>query len=71
LGVWEPTFVAFGGLFFFVLDPLYLGGYNFFNSILFLTIFSASSVPIGGTQVLFGHKKTTKPSPWIQPTLSA
>jgi hypothetical protein len=43
--------------------PLF-GGHNFLNYILFLTIFNASNVPIEGVQVLFGHKKTTKPSPW-------
>jgi len=33
LGAWEPTFVAFGGLFFEFLT------HNFFNYIPFLTIF--------------------------------
>jgi hypothetical protein len=37
----EPTFVMFDGLFFWVFDPFHFGDHNFINSIPFLTIFSA------------------------------
>jgi hypothetical protein len=61
VGVWELAFVTFGGLVFLVLDPFTLGCCNFFNSISFLTIFSAQDVPIGGIQVLFKHQKQWNP----------
>jgi len=51
----------FGGLFFWILDPLYFGGRNFLNSNMFLTIFDVLDVPIGGVQVLFGHQKQQSP----------
>jgi len=57
VGVWEPAFVAFGGLFFWVFDPLYFEGHNFLNYISFVTIFSALDAPIGKIQVLFKHQK--------------
>jgi len=50
-------FVAFSGLFFEFLTPLYFGGCNFPNSNLFLTIFSAPNVPIKKVQVLSRHQK--------------
>jgi hypothetical protein len=56
VGVWEPTFVAFGSLLFEFLTPFILKGHNFLNSIPFLMIFSAPNVPIGGVQILFRHK---------------
>jgi hypothetical protein len=46
LGVWELAFVVFDGFFFDFLTPSTLGGCNFLNSIMFLTIFSAPHVPI-------------------------
>jgi hypothetical protein len=61
LGVQKLVFVAFGGLIFKVIDPLYLGGRNFFNSIPFLTIFNAPHALIGGVQVFFGHHKQWSP----------
>jgi hypothetical protein len=61
LGVWKPTFVVFGGLFFEFLTPSILRGHNFFNSISFFTIFSALDAPIGGVQVLFRRKKKWSP----------
>jgi hypothetical protein len=45
-------------LFFFeLLTPSTLGGHNFLNCILFLTIFNVPNVPIKKVQVLFGHQK--------------
>ncbi len=57
MGVWEPAFVVFGGLFFEFLTPSILRGHNFFNSIPFFTIFNALDAPIEGVQVLFRRKK--------------
>jgi hypothetical protein len=51
--VWERTFVSFGDL---VLSLSILKGHNFLNSILFLTIFSASNASIE-VQVLFKIQK--------------
>jgi hypothetical protein len=70
LGVQESTFVAFGGLFFWVLEPLYFGGHNFLSSIPFLMIFSVLYVPIERVQVFFGHQKQQNPPlgsclPWM------
>ncbi len=45
--VWELAFVALGGLFFWVLDPFILKGYNFLDFIPFLMIFNAPNEPIG------------------------
>jgi hypothetical protein len=56
-GVWELACVVLGGLFFELLTPSTLGGYNFLNSIPFSTIFNALDAPIGRIQVLFGHQK--------------
>ncbi len=56
MGVQEPSFVAFDVSFFEFLTPSILGGYNFFNFILLLTIFSALDVPIRGLQIFFGHQ---------------
>jgi hypothetical protein len=54
LGVWEPASIALGSLFFY---PLHFGGgHNFFNSISFFKIFSASNAPIGEVQVFFDTK---------------
>jgi hypothetical protein len=39
------------------LIPFTLGGHNFLNHILFLTIFDVSYAPIEGVQVLLGHQK--------------
>ncbi len=47
LGVWEPGFVTFDGLFFWVLDPSTLGGCNFLNFIPFLAIFNVPDAPVG------------------------
>jgi hypothetical protein len=47
VGVWEPAFVAFGGLFYEFLTPFILRGHKFFNSILILTIFNAPNAPMG------------------------
>jgi hypothetical protein len=47
--------------------PFTLGGYNFFNSIPFSTIFSVLDVPIGGVQVLFGHQKQWNPPLELSP----
>jgi hypothetical protein len=47
LGVQELAFITFGGLFFQILDPSTLGGRNFLNFNLFLTIFNAPDAPIG------------------------
>jgi hypothetical protein len=60
VGVWEPAFVAFGGLK-KKLDPSILKGHNLFNSIPFLTIFNAVDAPIGGVQVLFRCQKQWSP----------
>jgi hypothetical protein len=49
------TFVAFGGLLFEFLTPSILGGHNFLNSILFLTIFGAPKMPLREVQIFFGH----------------
>jgi hypothetical protein len=57
VGVWEPTFVAFSGLFFEFLTLFTLGGHNFFNFIPFLMIFGALNAPIGKVKILFKHKK--------------
>ncbi len=57
MGVWEPAFVTFGGLFFEFLAPFTLKGHNFLNFIPFLMIFNALNTPIGGVQFLFKHKK--------------
>jgi len=40
-----------------ILTAFTLGGHNFFNSIIFFTIFSALEAPIGGVQVLFGQQE--------------
>jgi hypothetical protein len=56
VGVWEPAFVTFGGFVFELLTFFILRGHNFFNFILFLTIFITLDAPIGGVQVLFTHK---------------
>jgi hypothetical protein len=50
LGVWMVCFFEF-------LTPSTLGGRNFLDYILFLTIFNVPHVPIGGVQILFGHHK--------------
>jgi len=47
--------------FFEFLTPSILGGYNFFNSIPSLRIFSAPHVPIKGVQIFFGHQKQWNP----------
>jgi hypothetical protein len=60
VSVWEPTFVAFDGLFFWIFDNLYFEGLEF-NFIPFLTIFSALNMPIRGVQVLFKHQKQWSP----------
>ncbi len=62
MGVWEPAFVTLVVYFFEFLTPSTLRGHNFFNSISFLTFFSALNMPIGGLQVLFRHQKQ-----WIVP----
>jgi len=58
-------FVVFCGLFFSVLDPLYLwgqeGGRNFLICNPFLKKFSASDTLRGGVQVLFGYQKQHSP----------
>jgi hypothetical protein len=43
--------------FFEFFTPFTLGGHNFLNSNIFLTIFNAPNVPMGEIQVLFGHQK--------------
>jgi hypothetical protein len=63
VGVWEPTFITFGGLFLKFFDPLYFEGRNFLNFIPFLTIFGALDVLIRRVQILCKHKKRT--FPWI------
>jgi hypothetical protein len=57
LGVWELSFVSFGGLFSEFLTPSTFGGHNFFNPIMCLMIFCAFKALIEGVQVLFGHHK--------------
>ncbi len=47
--------------FFEFLTPSILKGYNFFNSIPFLTIFGALDALIGGFQVLFKQQKYLSP----------
>jgi hypothetical protein len=64
-------FVAFSGLFFEFLTPLYFGGCNFLNSNPFLTIFSALNVPKKRASSFVNTRKTMKLSPWIRPALSA
>jgi hypothetical protein len=46
---------------FWVIDPSILRGHNFFNSILFLTIFSALNVLIKRVQILFKRQKQWSP----------
>jgi hypothetical protein len=57
LSVWELAFVAFGGFFYKKVDPFIWNGHNFFNSIIFLTIFNALDMLIGKIQVLLDVKK--------------
>jgi hypothetical protein len=70
LGVRELALYHLVVCFFVFVTPSILGDRNFLNSNLLLTIFSALDAQIGGVQVLFGHQKTMKPSPWIRPVLS-
>jgi len=51
------VFITFGGFFFEFLTPSILGGRNFLNFIMFLMIFNALDVSIGGVQDLFGQQK--------------
>jgi len=44
------------------LTPSTLGGFNFLNSITFLTIFSVTNAPLGGVQFLFRHNKQRSPT---------
>jgi len=62
VGVWESTFVAFGGFFFEFLTPSTLKGHNFLDSILCLKFFNALDAQIKGVQVLFKHQKQWNPS---------
>jgi len=52
VGVWEPTFVTCGGLF-FKLYPSILKGHNFFNFIQFLMIFYTLDMSIKGGSRFF------------------
>jgi len=54
---------VFGGLFFKVLNPLYLGGggHNFLISNPFSIIVNVSDVPRGGFQGFFGQQKQQSP----------
>ncbi len=54
MNVWELVFVAFGRFFEFLTHST-LRGHNFVNFIMFLTIFNALNMPIGGVQVFFRH----------------
>jgi hypothetical protein len=53
LGVWELAFVAFRGLFFWVLNPLYFGGPLFSQFYFVFDNFNVLDVLIEGVQVLF------------------
>ncbi len=61
LGIWEPTFIAFSGLFSEFLTPSTLGSHNFLNFIQFLTIFNAPKALVGGVQVFFRHQRQWSP----------
>jgi len=61
LGVQEPAFVVFGGLFFKFLTLFTVEGHNSLISNPFLMVVSVSDAPRGGVQVLLGHQKQQIP----------
>ncbi len=66
----RTSFVTFGGLFFWVVDPSTLGAITFSILIRFLMIFSASGGPIRGVEVLLEHQEQQSPPfgsglPWV------
>jgi hypothetical protein len=57
LGVQEPAFVVFNGLYFLVLDPFTLEGHNFFIFNPFFTIVNVLDAPREGVQVFLKRQE--------------